>query len=421
MENIKDVDVLKVAKLQIETLSLDDMTPWEGNPRIDLKPEDIEYKNIKASIAHFDYLEPIVFNKRSGRIVGGHQRVKVLKDLGFTHAEVRVVDFDEQDEISANSALNKAVGRWDDSKLPAVFEKLDEEHRKLTGFSDTEIEIQLSKLDHNIREPKPKGEYTKVEWDSFKIWHACVGPRIYICPGFRYLASMGVEDGKPISKPKPEDCQLFTDSGLLTGARREGHTYYQRQGDLVEFAIDSNADWATMMDIPMVKEVLDPLKLTIERAMDIHLSNVRDFSRERLGEIKKVLVVQGSEFVQYRWCAEQMLPYVKETDVVALGGLTKFQSSQADYVVKVCQMIRSLYPTNEIHLFGVTNPRTVADCYHVGATSCDSATASLITSSSSLAIPQQIDGHYKIKRVPLKDLTGFPLSVGGRTMPRYQD
>lgn len=49
------------------------------NPRLDLKPGDPEYDKLAKVIGEFDLVEPLVWNKRTGNLVGGHQRLKILK------------------------------------------------------------------------------------------------------------------------------------------------------------------------------------------------------------------------------------------------------------------------------------------------------------------------------------------------------
>lgn len=63
----------------IKTMKIDDLIPASYNPRKDLKPGDPEYENLKRSIKEFGYVDPIIWNKQTGNIIGGHQRVKVMK------------------------------------------------------------------------------------------------------------------------------------------------------------------------------------------------------------------------------------------------------------------------------------------------------------------------------------------------------
>ena len=81
--------------MKLEKIKIDKLIPAEYNPRIDLKPGDKEYEKLRRSISEFGYVEPVIWNKRTGYVVGGHQRLKVLIDLGLTEVDCVIVDLDE--------------------------------------------------------------------------------------------------------------------------------------------------------------------------------------------------------------------------------------------------------------------------------------------------------------------------------------
>ena len=60
----------------IEKKKVADLIPANYNPRKDLKPGDPEYEKLKRSMETFGYVEPLIWNKKTGRVVGGHQRLK---------------------------------------------------------------------------------------------------------------------------------------------------------------------------------------------------------------------------------------------------------------------------------------------------------------------------------------------------------
>lgn len=116
------------------------------NPRKDLKPGDPEYEKLKRSMEEFDCVEPLVWNKRTEHLVGGHQRLKILIEQGVKEFEVSVVDLDERKEKALNVALNKIEGEWDFTKLADLMVELDdgEFDLELTGFDIGEIERIMS-------------------------------------------------------------------------------------------------------------------------------------------------------------------------------------------------------------------------------------------------------------------------------------
>lgn len=127
--------------MQIEKKKVIDLVPADYNPRKDLKPGDKEYEKLKRSIDEFGYVDPLIWNKRTSRLVGGHQRLKVLKDMGIDEVDVVVVDMDEEKEKALNVALNKISGDWDKDKLMLLITDLQGEDFdvSLTGFDPEEL------------------------------------------------------------------------------------------------------------------------------------------------------------------------------------------------------------------------------------------------------------------------------------------
>lgn len=119
-----------------------ELIPADYNPRKDLKPDDAEYKKLKRSLEQFGYVEPVIWNKTTGRVVGGHQRLKVLIDMGITEVDCVVVELDEAKEKALNIALNKISGEWDKDKLMLVIEDLQGEDFdvSLTGFDAVDLD-----------------------------------------------------------------------------------------------------------------------------------------------------------------------------------------------------------------------------------------------------------------------------------------
>ena len=108
----------------IERKHTAELLPADYNPRKDLKPGDAEYEKLKRSIEQFGYVEPVIWNKTTGFVVGGHQRLKVLLDMGITEVECVVVEMDAETEKALNIALNKISGEWDKDKLALLIADL---------------------------------------------------------------------------------------------------------------------------------------------------------------------------------------------------------------------------------------------------------------------------------------------------------
>lgn len=135
--------------MRLENRALSDLKPAEYNPRKQLKPGDPEYEKLAHSIEHHGYIDPIVINE-DGTIIGGHQRRTVMIDLGYTEAQVVVVDIkDKQDEIAANIALNQIDGAWDNDKLMGLLINLESSGYDVmaAGFNSSDLNSLFISVD----------------------------------------------------------------------------------------------------------------------------------------------------------------------------------------------------------------------------------------------------------------------------------
>ena len=135
--------------MQIERKKIRDMDRAAYNPRIELIPGDTEYENLRRSITTYGLIIPVVWNKRTNRVVGGHQRLTVLENEGETEVDVSVVDLDETQERQLNVALNKVEGGWDEEKLGDLLAELGDD-APLTGFTQAEIDSLTNDIDSLI-------------------------------------------------------------------------------------------------------------------------------------------------------------------------------------------------------------------------------------------------------------------------------
>lgn len=134
--------------MNIQTININQINPAVYNPRVDLKPGDKEYEKLRVSINTFGYVEPLVWNQRTGNLVGGHQRFKILAEQGLSEVEVSVVDLNFDKEKALNLALNKISGHWDEDKLSDLLRDLSENSEidaTLSGFDLAEISEVLDK------------------------------------------------------------------------------------------------------------------------------------------------------------------------------------------------------------------------------------------------------------------------------------
>ena len=131
----------------LKQMKLADLNAAAYNPRVNLEPGMPEFEKLKRSIETYGDVEPIVWNRRTGNVVGGHQRMAVMKHLGIKSAKVSVVDMDEKQEKLLNLALNKAKGDWDADRLESMLRDMDFDKLEMTGFGAEEIAILLESND----------------------------------------------------------------------------------------------------------------------------------------------------------------------------------------------------------------------------------------------------------------------------------
>src|SRR2546430_14208456 len=114
------------AELEIRILPLADLTPAPYNPRRALKPNDPAYRKLAASLREFGLVEPLVWNELTGRVVGGHTRLMILRELGVAEVPVSVVRLTAEREKALNVVLNnlEAQGRFDPAKLADLLDEL---------------------------------------------------------------------------------------------------------------------------------------------------------------------------------------------------------------------------------------------------------------------------------------------------------
>ncbi len=109
--------------MDIRTIPIELINPAAYNPRIDLQPGDPAYEKLKRSIEEFGYVDPIIWNERTGNMVVGHQRYKILvNEQCRTEIEVSVIDMDPEQSlidrfgIPPLSVFDARQGYWQDRK-----------------------------------------------------------------------------------------------------------------------------------------------------------------------------------------------------------------------------------------------------------------------------------------------------------------
>lgn len=154
--------------MNITRKAITELKAAEYNPRVKLREGDREYEKIKNSIERFGYIEPVIWNRQTGNVVGGHQRLQVLTDLGETEVDVVEVDLPLLKEKQLNVTLNKVRGRWDYEKLEGLLNDLEDV--AITGFEQYEIDelnMDYSHIDELLEEEFTT--FSAAERDTFNM------------------------------------------------------------------------------------------------------------------------------------------------------------------------------------------------------------------------------------------------------------
>ena len=159
---MKDNNLINSRGLVITQVPIGDLKVSDYNPR-GADEKDIE--QLKKSIEEFGLVDPLIVNSNSERmniIIGGHFRLRIAKELGFTEVPVVYVNIkDLRTEQKLNLRLNRNLGRWDNDLL----KKLDKDLLLEIGFGEDELKDMLSLGEDNfdadavydsITEPKAK-------------------------------------------------------------------------------------------------------------------------------------------------------------------------------------------------------------------------------------------------------------------------
>ena len=149
--------------MKIELIKIDKLKPARYNPRqISTK----QYKDLKESIVSFGLVDPIIVNKDM-TVIGGHQRLKICKELKHIEIDCVVLDLSKEEERELNIRLNKNTGEFD---MDILANEFDIDQLVDWGFKHIDLDINIDKLDDTFElddsEKKPIQNITFVLADK---------------------------------------------------------------------------------------------------------------------------------------------------------------------------------------------------------------------------------------------------------------
>jgi ParB-like chromosome segregation protein Spo0J len=267
--------------MDIKEIPISQINPAKYNPRKMLARNDPAYKRLKKNLDTFGLVEPLVWNKNTGNLVSGHQRLQVLKDAGRQTAPVSIVDLDDAAEKALNVAMNTHAGDWDYTSLADLIAELGQKNvdLELTGVDPSALDkLQAWPAPANEdREAPPERKHLRIE----TVEVSCLQPhaRNYLKhpdDQLEHLIKSIRENGYYRNIVTARDYTILAGHGIFEAVRKMG--------------------WLTVPVIRLDVDKMDPQALKVltgdnctrnlaevdDRALSVLLKEVKDVSMEGL-------------------------------------------------------------------------------------------------------------------------------------------
>lgn len=128
--------------MKIESKLVKDLNPASYNPR---QISSKQYKDLKESVKKFGLVDPIIVNK-DNTVIGGHQRLKICKDLKYVDVDCVMLDLSKEEERELNIRLNKNTGDFD---MDILANEFDIEELTDWGFKHIDLDVNIDKIEED--------------------------------------------------------------------------------------------------------------------------------------------------------------------------------------------------------------------------------------------------------------------------------
>jgi len=161
----------KLENFEIVKVNRQDIHGADYNPR---KISEAARKKLRAGLKKYGLVQPIVVNKPTMNVVGGHRRLEEMDTIirkPDYELHVAMINVSEKDEVSINVFLNNqsAMGEWDVFALQDIKEIYpDIDYEVDMGFDESDINILFGRQEEEeklIEEQSKAEEYTS---DTFR-------------------------------------------------------------------------------------------------------------------------------------------------------------------------------------------------------------------------------------------------------------
>ena len=129
--------------MKIESKLVKDLNPASYNPR---QISSKQYKDLKESVKKFGLVDPIIINKNGNVVIGGHQRLKICKELKYIEIDCVMLDLSKEEERELNIRLNKNTGDFD---MDILANEFDIEELTDWGFKHIDLDVNIDKIEED--------------------------------------------------------------------------------------------------------------------------------------------------------------------------------------------------------------------------------------------------------------------------------
>ena len=216
----------------------------EYNPRQLTKEQ---HAQLKDSIQRFGLVDPLIVNKNKDRdniLVGGHQRLRIAKELGIKKVPCVEVDLSLDQEKELNIRLNKNVGEWDYDSLANYF---DVDELMDWGFTDDELQFYEDEPEQGLIDDDEIPEVEEAITKQGDLW--ILGEHRLLCGD-----ATKKEDVNILMDGKKAD-MVFTDPPYGMDAVKNSGVLKKKYKDIInDDSINTAVDTFHLIDkeIPMI-------------------------------------------------------------------------------------------------------------------------------------------------------------------------
>ena len=132
--------------LTIRRVPIQDLVPDPANPRTH---DERNLDAIGASLVRFGQVDPLVVQRATRRVIGGHGRLQAMKALGWTECDIVELELDDLQATALNIALNRTgdLSTFDLPTLGRLLESLQEADAfDGLGFTEKELGTLLDEI-----------------------------------------------------------------------------------------------------------------------------------------------------------------------------------------------------------------------------------------------------------------------------------